>query len=102
MTAPAASGSKERNVRARLFVRGVIGWQFYSGGRGLVNLEMQRGRPSSVHSYRGERIETAQEDRIETAFFFVVNKVGFFAFARLYRIQMAPCGSLHWRGELRR
>src|ERR1700721_1818087 len=46
IAAPAPSGSKQRKLRARFLVLEVIvgiGRQFYRGGWGLVNLEMQRG-----------------------------------------------------------
>jgi aspartate/tyrosine/aromatic aminotransferase len=55
---------------------------------GLVNLEMQRGRSSGVQSYRGEHLATAQKHQTETAFLFVINKLGFFAFVRLDRTQI--------------
>jgi hypothetical protein len=85
-------------VRARRFGVGVIGWQFYSGGWGLVNLEMQPGRSRSVQWYRGERLDTAQKYRIENVFLFVVNKSDFFTFVHLCRIEMALCASLDRRG----
>jgi hypothetical protein len=59
-----------------------------------VNLEMQPGRSRSVQWFRGERLETAQKYRIETVFLFVVNKLGFFAFLHLFRMEMAPPGVL--------